>query len=64
MSRKKYVELIQNSTVLVRELNSKRFNHKLHQLGLKGLLDNSGVKIVEKITTITRPVGSIFEGTL
>jgi hypothetical protein len=64
MEKLTYVELVQNSTVLVRDSNMKRLTHKLKSLGLMELSRGKGVSIKEIITNIKKPLGSIFEGNL
>ena len=64
MEKLTYSELIQNSTCLIRELNESRLKSKLKRLGLSHMVQRKGVVINNVITSMKKPMGSIFEGTL
>lgn len=64
MEKLTYSELIQNSTCLIRELNESRLKCKLKRLGLSHLMQRKGVVVNNVITSMKKPMGSIFEGTL
>ena len=64
MDKRIYIELIQNQTVLVREASKHMLTRKLDEMGLRPILSRKQVRVVEVITNMKKPVGSVFEGTL
>lgn len=64
MEKRVYVELIQNQTVLIRDVNRNRMMRRLKGMNLQGLCRKQNIRVVEMITNIKKPIGSVFEGTI